>query len=217
MSKRVLAHGPDHGLLTYAPPRERLGLFAGRDRYEHEGEHTGTNENRAEAERELEDLFLRYSPDVLTYALRRGASRADADDVVAETFAVCWRRRSEIPHPSLPFLFAVARRVLSNQRRGKNRRSALIAKIDTLSDRSETGTAPLADFADEELLLALAGLGEAEREAILLVSWEGLTHEEAAQVLGCSRSAITRRVKNARQSISAHLERGRTQEVIGTQ
>ncbi len=48
---------------------------------------------------------------VLGYALRRAASREDALDAVAETFATAWRRRADMPDDPdevRPWLFAVA-------------------------------------------------------------------------------------------------------------
>ena len=70
-----------------------------------------------------------YRP-LLAYARRRAESTADAEEVVAETLLVAWRRRLELPADDpLPWLYGVARRVLANQRRGRERlgrlRSAL--------------------------------------------------------------------------------------------
>ena len=50
---------------------------------------------------------------------------------------------------------------------------------------------------------ALARLSPAEREAIELLAWEGLTPAEAATVLGCSRGVVAVRVHRARR----HLRR----------
>ena len=47
--------------------------------------------------------------------------RGLAEDAVAETFAVAWRRVDHLPEPdvALPWLLAIARRVLANQHRGR--------------------------------------------------------------------------------------------------
>ena len=42
-------------------------------------------------------MFDTQMPGVWRYARRRCSSTDDADDVVADTFAVAWRRRSDIP------------------------------------------------------------------------------------------------------------------------
>ncbi len=172
--------------------------------------------DQAEREDRLEALFSNHASDVLAYGMRRGASRVDAEDMMIETFIVCCRHMDEMRDPGLPWLIAVARRVLANQRRSRSRRSTLLEKIQIHSDRPE----PQPDFprhmADEELMGAIRKLSDVDRESLFLVAWEGLTHEEAAQVAGCSRSAFTRRFRHARRRLRAHLERDRTQSVLET-
>src|SRR5881392_3168443 len=66
---------------------------------------------------DFEDLYRVTYPRVLAYA-RSMASREDADDAVAETYAIAWRRQRDIPHGAeLAWLIGVTRRVLANARR----------------------------------------------------------------------------------------------------
>src|SRR5919109_179996 len=60
---------------------------------------------------------------ILAFAIRRMESRVDAEDVAAETFAVAWRRRNTLPDTPLPWLYAVALRIIANDRRSAHRRS----------------------------------------------------------------------------------------------
>src|SRR6266542_3605025 len=60
---------------------------------------------------------------VLAFAIRRMESRPEAEDVAAETFAVAWRRRDAIPDAPLPWLYAIALRVIANHRRSSRRRA----------------------------------------------------------------------------------------------
>ena len=172
--------------------------------------------DQAEREDRLEALFSNYASDVLAYGMRRGASRVDAEDMMIETFVVCCRHLDGMPDPGLPWLIAVARRVLANQRRSRSRRSTLLEKIQRHSDRIESPSDFPEHMADEELMGAVRKLSAVDRESLFLVAWEGLTHEEAAQVAGCSRSAFTRRFRHARRQLHAHLERDRTQRVVGS-
>ncbi|MCO8271077.1 hypothetical protein M1L60_10780 [Actinoplanes sp. TRM 88003] len=64
-------------------------------------------------------LWLEHAPAVLRYARRR-VDDEQADEVVAETFVVAWRRLAEIPAAELPWLFGVARRVSANVRRSRS-------------------------------------------------------------------------------------------------
>jgi RNA polymerase sigma-70 factor, ECF subfamily len=64
---------------------------------------------------------------VRAYALRRASPDA-AQDVVADTFLVVWRRLEDVPADALPWLYGIARRVLANQRRSADRSSPRAAR-----------------------------------------------------------------------------------------
>src|SRR4051812_4165284 len=99
----------------------------------------------------MDDLFTAYAADVHAFAARR-TSPAAAEDVVAETFLVAWRRLDSVPEPAKPWLLAVARRVLANQRRSDGRRSALTARIG--SSEREAGAAAEREGSDQPAVLA---------------------------------------------------------------
>jgi RNA polymerase sigma-70 factor, ECF subfamily len=65
---------------------------------------------------------------VLVFAMRR-AGREVAEDVVAETFAVAWRRRDCMPEEALPWLYAIAGNVVANQWRSGRRRRDLDTRL----------------------------------------------------------------------------------------
>jgi RNA polymerase sigma-70 factor (ECF subfamily) len=52
---------------------------------------------------------------------------------------------------------------------------------------------------------ALAGLSERDREALLLVAWDGLDHRAAARVMDSSTGAFTVRVHRARRRLARAL------------
>jgi RNA polymerase sigma-70 factor (ECF subfamily) len=158
--------------------------------------------------REFEAMFLEHADAVLAYARRR-TDPDTAKEVVAEAFTVAWRRLADVPDPALPWLFGVARRSLANARRASSRQEALAlrlvhepagAKEDAMSEVDARLSARA----------ALDRLSPAEREAIELLAWEGLTPAEAATALGCSRGVVAVRVHRARRHLrqltSADLE-----------
>jgi RNA polymerase sigma-70 factor, ECF subfamily len=112
---------------------------------------------------------------VLAYALRR-TEPEEAEDVVAETFAIAWRRLDAVPPDALPWLFGVARRVLSNQRRSIFRRQALASRVT----REFRGLRPESrDPADvvserEHMQRALGTLSHGDREVLMLVAWDSV-------------------------------------------
>jgi len=149
------------------------------------------------------ELFSSHAPSVFAYARRR-TSRAAAEEVVSETFLVAWRRLDDVPSPPLPWLLGVARRVMANQRRGDARHAALRLRVIG-SEVDPPGASETAEAEAGAVLAALAELPPAEREAITLLAWEGLTPEEASVVLGCSRAAVYLRVHRARRRLAAQL------------
>ena len=120
----------------------------------------------------FEELFYRYRGEVRAYAWRR-ASPAVAEDAVAETFLIAWRRLDAIGDDPLPWLFSVARRVIANQHRGEHRRHALLQRLG--GDRGAGSWRPASAELSDELAAALLALSPREREALLLIALEGLT------------------------------------------
>jgi RNA polymerase sigma factor (sigma-70 family) len=144
---------------------------------------------------------------VLGFALRRTANRADAEDVVAETFLTTWRRLEQVPRGSGArlWLYGVARKALANQRRGERRRVRLAASLHA---ESVPASLPSAD-ADQELASvadAFGRLGNGDREILALAAWEGLDPGEIGTVLGCSRNAARIRLHRARRRLARELD-----------
>lgn len=159
-----------------------------------------------ERDREGEfDVFYRaYAGDVKAYCLRR-ADATLAEDALAETFEIAWRRWNDIPSQPKAWLFGVARRVLANRRRAETRQQALVDRI---------AAQPRVEEAAEEgppVLEALRRLPPLDQEALRLAAWEELSSREAAQVLGCSPVAFRIRLLRARRrlarALSEHEER----------
>ena len=79
---------------------------------------------------DFERLYRETYPRVLAYA-RSVASGENADDAVAETYVIAWRRQRDIPrNAELGWLIGVTRRVLANARRSRRRSGALHALLD---------------------------------------------------------------------------------------
>jgi RNA polymerase sigma-70 factor (ECF subfamily) len=152
-------------------------------------------------------LYREQGRAVLVYALRRVGDPEDAADVVAETFLVAWRRLAEVPSDAGArlWLYAVARRVVANLHRTERRRTRLGRRLAE-SLRTELATHPAPGGEAAEVLRAMAGLGDDDRELLLLVSWEELSPGEAATVLGISSLAARSRLHRARRRLRALIE-----------
>ncbi|WP_188079093.1 RNA polymerase sigma factor [Actinotalea subterranea] len=162
------------------------------------------------AEGSAEDRFTRlwvdHRGDVTRFVQRRVPDDM-VDDVVSETFTVAWRRLDEMPGEERAWLFGVARNVMATHTRTHGRWRALAVRAAI--EPPETGLSAEAAAVDRvELARAWMSLTDGEREVMALVAWEGLTTQEAAQVLGCRPSTFSVRLVRARRHLVDALERG---------
>ena len=64
---------------------------------------------------------------------------------------------------------------------------------------------PVSPEVDNRVQRALAGLGERDRELLLLIAWEGLRVNEAAEALGVRSNTLSVRLHRARQRLARAL------------
>lgn len=151
-------------------------------------------------------MYRELSPRVYAF-VRRRADATTAQEVVADTFLVAWRRFAAVPQDPLPWLLGVARNTLMDQNRRNRRLGDLTDRVASL-ERS-AGHAPGADsrlLEREQMITALADLTALEREALLMVAWDGLTNTQAAQVAKCSVRAFEVRLSRARARLSRTMQ-----------
>jgi RNA polymerase sigma-70 factor (ECF subfamily) len=149
------------------------------------------------AEERFQEMYRRHRPAVVAYARRR-APADTVEDVVADTFLVCWRKLERVPDEPLPWLYAVARKTLANQRRAAARQTT--RAIGEISEE------PVLFEGDAALGGAFSRLSERDQEVLRLVAWEGLSLREAATVLGCSAVACRVRFHRAKRSLAERLQ-----------
>ena len=166
--------------------------------------------SRSEIRREdrFEAFYVEHYGSIYAYVQRRLAGTgAEVRDVAADVFAVVWRRFDEVP--AAPgdrlWLYGVARRCVSRARRSSWRRRRLEAR---LSDEARVRVSANGHTEDGPAVLvraAIERLRGGDREVLRLVMWEGLTHAEAARVLGCSVNAVGLRLHKARARLRSEL------------
>jgi RNA polymerase sigma-70 factor (ECF subfamily) len=163
-------------------------------------------------ERRFEDLYDVYRLDVLAYCLRR-LGRDDAADACSETFLVAWRRLDELPSPpeTLPYLYGIARRVVSNQSRSLRRRGRLDARLVSLGVTSvpDPSVVVAQDSHHRDVVAAVRRLKPKDREIVMLYAWEDLPRETIAEMMGMTKAAIDQRIHRANQRLARILEPGR--------
>ncbi|GAA1407153.1 RNA polymerase sigma factor [Catellatospora coxensis] len=152
-----------------------------------------------EPSRRFTAIYHRHHRQVYAYAVSR-AGRALADDVVADTFLVAWRRLDAVPEGPLPWLLGVARNVIRERFRDDVRQTGLALELRAWAVEADADVADgVADRA--AMLAALAGLAEDDREALTLTAWQGLSARDAARVVGCSTATFFVRLHRARRRL----------------
>jgi RNA polymerase sigma-70 factor, ECF subfamily len=144
-----------------------------------------------------------YGP-LRRWALHRGITGADADDVVAETFTIAWRRCDDIPpDAAIPWLYGVARNVARNHAR-RERKHAALARV---APRDVATPAPDEPFDTRVMRAALDSLRADDREVLRLVAWDGVDASQLPLALGCSAGAARVRLHRARQRFADAVTR----------
>lgn len=148
-----------------------------------------------------------YAVDVRRYLYRRLQGSADpattADDLTADVLVVAWRRRGDVPPGAeLPWLYAVARRVLANYRRRPQ--DVLVADLGELDAIDEADPAEIVSD-NAALAEAWRGMSPRDREVLRLVAWEGLTGAQLATALGISEGGAAAALSRARSRFEESL------------
>jgi RNA polymerase sigma factor (sigma-70 family) len=149
-------------------------------------------------ERRFRAVWDEHATDVYRYVARRvPPDGVDAADVVSDVFLVAWRRDADRPGgaETLPWLYGVARGVLANQRRSRERRLRLVTRL------ADVRIVPPSANEHEQLDEALARLGEDDREVLRLWAWEQLGTDEIAVALGCRPPAAASRLHRAKRRL----------------
>ena len=153
-------------------------------------------------------LYERHHEALLRYFFRR-ADPSSAEDLASEVFLVAWRRIDEVPpgEQTLPWLYGVARRVLSNRRRGTRRLGRLISRIGSMGSVGpiEPDRVIVERDADREVLDALDHLSQPDQEVLRLAAWEGLSTKELALAIGCRPATAEKRLYRAKGRLAREL------------
>lgn len=156
-------------------------------------------------EERLADLYDLWAAKVHAYAMRHCGVEG-ADDVVSETFIVAWRRIDVIPTDALPWLLVVARNTIAHRRRSDGRRARLDEALSSTSSPDDQRSTEDIATSRLETIEALRHLSAKEREAVLLIAWDGLTVAAAADVAGCRERAFRARLTRARAHLRTALD-----------
>ena len=154
------------------------------------------------------DRFERLAPGLIEPVRRYLARRTDpatADDVLAETLLVCWRRAEELPEEPLPWVYGVARNCLRNAERAARRQERVAARIVALDPpaeslpgrRTATRSSPMPWPRCAPTTPSCCACGRGS-------SW---TPAEIAVVLGVTANAVAIRLHRAKRKLASGLRK----------
>ncbi|MGP0224009.1 RNA polymerase sigma factor [Paenarthrobacter sp. NCHU4564] len=157
------------------------------------------------SERELAFIAIHKDsyPAVFRFVGRRVESLEVAEEIAADVFRVVWQKWSDDTRPELGYLLGIARNLVGNAYRSRERQSALQEKLRTTAVQRfgpDSGNAMVQDAMDR--------LRGQDRDILQLAYWDGLGPAEIAGVLQCSESAAKVRLHRARKAFQKQLPAG---------
>lgn len=161
-------------------------------------------------------LVRRHQRRIYRLAAHLTRNASEAEDVTQETFVRAYGALARFDGRSEPFtwIYRIAVNLsLNTIRSRKTSRTSSPpdeARMESIMFEASGNLASPADqTADRQLALALVdGLNELSdtlRTTLILVGIDGLSHAEAAEVLGCPEGTIAWRVHEARRKLRAYL------------
>ncbi|HEU4424705.1 MAG TPA: sigma-70 family RNA polymerase sigma factor [Pilimelia sp.] len=158
-------------------------------------------------------LFDRHARTVYNHCFRLTASWSMAQDATQEAFVAAWRRRHDVRltgDSALPWLLAVATNTVRNEWRSVRRRLAALRRLPAERDGAGDMADDVAGRLDDqrrmrEIRAVVRRLPRAEREALELCVWAGVSYADAAVALGITEASVRSRVSRARSRLSREL------------
>jgi RNA polymerase sigma-70 factor (ECF subfamily) len=162
---------------------------------------------------EFEQVALVHLDALYQTALRLTRTRAEAEDVVQETFLRAFRafHRFNPGTNCRAWLYTILRNVFLNRRRQEGR-EVLDPQELALAEAAESATAwgLTGDNPEEEFFQsvlhgdvdrALKAIPLVYREAVILADLEGLSYKEVAGALGCPIGTVMSRLARGREQL----------------
>ena len=152
------------------------------------------------------ELVNRHGPMVMGVCRRVLGDWHEAEDAFQAAFLVLARKAGSVREPELlaNWLYGVAFRTALKARGFLAQRRAKARPLMEISiPQTDTGIAELGPLLDEEL----QRLPAKYRAPMVLCYFEGKTHEEIAQRLGCPRETVSTRMARGRERLRKRLVR----------
>jgi RNA polymerase sigma-70 factor (ECF subfamily) len=158
------------------------------------------------------ELVRRHRERVYRTIIRFTRNHGDADDLAQETFLRAYReiRRFREKAEFSTWLYRIAVNLSLNHLKRQKREMGRREFDESFADREPApGFSPESASGSAELQARLGdavdSLPPAYRTSFVLVVYEGMSHGQAARVLGCSENTVSWRLHKARKMLQARL------------
>jgi RNA polymerase sigma factor (sigma-70 family) len=142
-------------------------------------------------------LYRRHARAVLRYAWHLARTESEALDLVQETFATLWDKRTSariVDESVLPWLLTVCRNHGLHLERSRRRHATV--PLDVLNERAADNT-EVGDWMTD----VLSGLTKVDRMLCELCLVDNFTYREAARLLELTETAVGKRLERARTKL----------------
>jgi RNA polymerase sigma-70 factor (ECF subfamily) len=166
-----------------------------------------------ESDREaFAQVFEAMHDSLFRYVRSITKDEAAARDVTQDVFVKLWEARSSLdPNQSLEaYLYRIARNRAYNHQRNKRTRSD--KEDDVREDSTAQPAQPVtpdeavdAEMLDDRLEEWIDELPDRQREALSLSRFEGLSHDEVAEVMGISPRTVNNHIVRALKTLREHV------------
>jgi RNA polymerase sigma-70 factor, ECF subfamily len=151
----------------------------------------------------FDELFRYLYPRLVHFAMRFTKQKPEACDIVQDTFVILWQKRAEIdPDQSLKsYLFRIVRNRSINWLNKKvNQTESLEEQIPDMSSE-EIYNEQSVELLESNFRMWINELPERQQEAFELSRFEGLNHDEIAEIMSVSPKTVNNHIVTALQSM----------------
>jgi RNA polymerase sigma-70 factor (ECF subfamily) len=147
-------------------------------------------------------------PRLWAFALRISGDRHDAEDLVQRACVRALERAHQLQPDTDPlsWMFSIVHSTWINELRARSvrKRSSMEWDDDFLENVADpVDKGPETQLMHSQIISAVERLPEAQRVVMLLVAVEGLSYQEAAEVLEIPIGTVMSRLSRARQAVGA--------------
>lgn len=155
----------------------------------------------------FEMLLTRHADRIFKISWKWLGNRADAEDITQD---ICMKLANKIHYYQATskfttWLYQVTLNEVRDHYRKEKRRvgyeTAFYERVDVANDPSAS-----AEYA--QVLHMLHKLPTEQKEAVILVMCQGLSHKEAGKILGCAENTVAWRIFEARKKLKLWYEHG---------